>query len=64
MMLGKLYAALRLAGIPDEKAVEAAEEVAQFESRLASVDTRLTLLTWMVAFNLALTMGVLAKLFR
>jgi hypothetical protein len=31
-------------------------------NRLAGVDGRLTLLTWMVGFNLAATLGVLFKL--
>jgi len=48
--LGKLYDALRLAdGIDAVAAREAAEEVAGYESRLASIDARLAVLTWMVA---------------
>ena len=31
LMLGKLYAALKSAGVPDDEAVAAAEEVAGFE---------------------------------
>ena len=62
LMLGKLYAALRLAQIPDDTAREAAEEVAGYENRLASVESTLKLLTWMIGFNLALSIGILVKL--
>ena len=62
LMLGKLYAALRLAQIPDDTAREAAEEVAGYENRLASVESTLKLLTWMIGFNLALSIGILIKL--
>jgi len=58
VMLGKLYEALRSA--PDEvKAREAAEEVAGYDSRLAAIDARLAVLTWMVGTNVALTLGLL-----
>jgi hypothetical protein len=63
IMMGKLYAALRAANVPDEKAQAAAEEVAGFENRLASVEARLNLLTWMVGFNLAMTTAILWRLF-
>ncbi len=38
-------------------------EPAGFGSRLASIDARLSLLTWMVGFNLALSVITLFKLF-
>jgi hypothetical protein len=63
LMMSKLYAALRLAGVPDDDAISASEEVAAFENRLASVESRLNLLTWMVGFNLAMTAAIVAKLF-
>jgi hypothetical protein len=63
-MLGKLYAALRDAGANEQEAREAAEEAAGYESRLASLDTRVTVLTWMVGANVALTVAVLAKLLQ
>jgi hypothetical protein len=55
MMMGKLYAALRAADVPDSDAISAAEEVASYETRLAGVEARLTLVQWMLGFNLALT---------
>lgn len=62
LMLGALYDALRQTAIPEEAARKAAEEVAGYENRLAKVESRLDLLTWMVGFNIALTLGVLWKL--
>ena len=42
----------------------AATEVATYEARLAGVETRLFVLTWMVGANLGLTLLVLGKLFH
>lgn len=64
IMLGRLYGALRAANVPDEQATAAAEEVAGFENRLANVEARLTLLTWMIGFNLVLTGAIVARLFN
>ena len=47
-----------------DKADKAAEEVAGYESRLMSIDTRLAVLTWMTGANIALTIAVLLKLLR
>ena len=63
LMLAKLYTALREAGVDDMKAREAAEEVASFENRLANVEASLTILKWMVGFNLALTIAIVGMLF-
>ena len=64
LMLGRLFDALRAGGTPEDKAREAAEEVAAYESRLSNVETRLAVLTWMVGANIALTVAVLVKLFH
>lgn len=61
--LMKLHAALRAANVPEQEAREAAEEVATFESRLANVEARLMVLTWMVGFNLVMTVAIVGKLF-
>lgn len=63
LQLGALRDALIDAGAKAEKADKAAEEIAGYESRLATIDTKLTVLTWMVATNSALTLAVFAKLF-
>ena len=64
LMMGKLNDALRAGSVPDEKAREAAEEVAGYETRLSGVETRLAVLTWMVGTNIVLTVGVLGVLLR
>ena len=56
VMMGNLYAALVEAGASEPEARKAAEEVAGFENRLASLEGKLNLLTWMVGFNIGLTL--------
>jgi hypothetical protein len=63
LQLGALRDALIDAGAKPEKANKAAEELAGYDSRLAAIDTRLTLLTWMVGFNLVTTMTILWRIF-
>ena len=58
-MIAELYDALKSAGAPDDQARKAAEVVAGYENRFARIETDLTLLKWMVGFNLAITIGVL-----
>jgi hypothetical protein len=62
LQLGALRDALMDAGATVDKANKAAEEVAGYESRLASIDTRLSVLTWVAGTNLAATVGVLFKM--
>ena len=62
LQLGALRDALIDAGAKTEKADKAAEELAGYENRLASIDTRLTVLTWMVGTNIVVTLGVLWRL--
>jgi hypothetical protein len=70
VMSGEVYDALTEAGASPEKARKAAEAVAGYENRFAGLEGRLlkmdgdlTLLKWMVGFNVALTVGVLVRLF-
>ena len=70
MMLSRTYEALKAAGAPDDKAREAAEEIAGFENRLISIDNRLSrleaqfsMLQWMVGITLAATLAVLWRVF-
>ena len=44
------------------KADKAAEELAGFENRLAGIDARLSVLTWMAGTNIAATLAVLWRL--
>ena len=54
LMLGKLYDALKAANVSDDKAREAAEEVATYEEVKGDV----WLLKWMVGAVIALVLGV------
>jgi hypothetical protein len=63
LMMGKLYAALREANVAEDKAREAAEEVASFETRISDLTADMRLLKWMAGFNLALTIAIVGKLF-
>ena len=59
----KLYQALIAAKVPEDKAAQAAEEVASFENRLTKIESDLTLLKWMMGFNLAMTITLIGKAF-
>lgn len=63
VILEKTYRALRAANVPDDQAAEAAAELAQYENRFASLDVKVTLLTGMVGFNLALSVAILFRVF-
>lgn len=54
LQLGALRAALISAGSDPQKADEAATEAAGYENRLGAIETRLTVLTWMVATAIAM----------
>ena len=69
LMSSELLDALLDAGASEEKARKAAEAVAAYENRFAALDVRMlalegkvTLLTWMVSFNLIVSLGVLWRL--
>jgi hypothetical protein len=49
IMLSKTYAAFKAAGVPDEQAEAAAEELAGQERRFAKIEADLFVLKWMVA---------------
>ena len=70
LQLGALRDALIAAGAPADKADRAAEEVAAYENRLASIENKITaltgrvdLLSWMVGFNIAMTLAILWRVF-
>ena len=64
MMLSKTYEAFKAAGAPDDKAREAAEEIAGFENRQATIEADVKLLKWMLGVNLALSLAILVILLR
>ena len=70
VMMEKLYDALRAANVPDAQARAAAVEAAEHEVRLGAIEAKLTalesrvsMLTWVMGINLTLTAVILAKLF-
>ncbi|MBV8738702.1 MAG: hypothetical protein JO007_15875 [Alphaproteobacteria bacterium] len=76
LMLGKTYRALLSAGATEEEAQAAAEELADYETRIASIDNRLgrieteikvlhtemRLITRAVGINAAATIAILGAL--
>ena len=70
LMVGSLYDALKSAGVEDDKARKAAEEVAGFDSQIGRIDNKVTaldgrvnLLQWMIGTNLAMTVAILWRVF-
>lgn len=70
VMSGEVYDALTEAGASAEKARKAAEAVAGYDGQLSGIRTELTsmrgeltLLKWMVGFNVALSVAVIVRLF-
>jgi hypothetical protein len=69
-MISEVYDALKEAGASEEKARKAAEAIAGYENRFAKVDADLTalrgelsLVKWMLGFNLAMTVAILWRVF-
>ena len=58
-MIAELYDALIAAGAPEDKARKASEAMAAYESRFAKIDIELSVIKWMVGFNLAATVALL-----
>ena len=58
LQLGALRDALLSAGAPTEKADQVAAEAASYESRFASIKTRLAVLAWMVGGLYALLLAI------
>jgi hypothetical protein len=63
-MISELYDALKSAGAPEDQARKAAEVVAGYDNRFARIEGDLTLLKWMVGFNLAVSVGIIMLLLR
>jgi hypothetical protein len=65
MQLGALRTALLEAGATQDKADKASEEAASCETRLAGLETKVAVVTWMVGANITLTVvtvGILITL--
>jgi hypothetical protein len=63
MMLSKTYDALIAAGAPEDKARDAAEELAAYENRFAKIETDLTVLKWMMGVQIAGVASLVIKAF-
>ena len=70
LMVSEVYDALLAAGAPEEKARAAVAALttdegrfSKINGRLAKVESRLELLTWMVSFALVMLVAVISKLF-
>lgn len=63
MIVEELYDALKEAGTSEEKARAAARAIAGYDNRFANIDKDLTVLKWMIGFNLALSVTILFKIF-
>jgi len=78
LMLAKTYAAFKAAGVGDAEAQAAAEELAEFEARFASIESnishmdgkitsiegKISVLLWAVGVNGAATIAILGVLLR
>ena len=63
IMLSKTYEAFRAADAPDDKARNAAVEIATYENRPANIEAEVRLLKWMVGLVLAGVLSLVAKTF-
>jgi len=62
-MISEVYDALVEAGASQEKALKAAEALANYESRFSKIDADLLLLKWMTGFVFAGVSGLIVKTF-
>ena len=63
IMLSKTYEALKAAGAPDDKAREAAEEIAAYDNRLANIEADVRLPKWMMGLVLAGVLSLVVEAF-
>ena len=59
VMVAGLYDALKDAGAKEDLARKAAEEAANYDNRLTTIETKLFMIQWMVGLNIAMTAGIL-----
>jgi len=62
LRMGALYDALIAGNVPEEQARKAAEEVADYNQRIGTIERDLYLLKWMVGTNVAICLGILGRL--
>lgn len=64
LMNADLYDALKEAGVSEQKSRQAAISVANYESRIAKVESGIEILKYMVGTNILITLGVLWKVIK
>jgi hypothetical protein len=62
-MIAEVHDVSKSAGAEDDKARAAAQAIAEYSRDITELKGSLTLLKWMVGFNLAFTMAVVWKVF-
>lgn len=63
-MFGSLYEALKIALVPDDKAIKAAEEIGGLEVRLTRVEVKVNILITLAILQLGLIGGIYLALFN
>ncbi|MEE9159942.1 MAG: integrase [Gammaproteobacteria bacterium] len=63
MMLAKTYEAFCAAGVPEDKAQAAAEELAGYENRFAKLEADMLVVKWMLGLLLAGVASLVIKAF-
>ena len=64
LMLGEVYDALLEAGASEEKARKAAEAIASYDNRLATIERKLEVHTYMMSTLLVISLGILWRVLR
>ena len=60
-MVSELYGALKEAGASEGKAQAAAIAIADYDKKFARVFSELLVIRWMLGFNVAMTMALVAQ---
>jgi hypothetical protein len=64
LMLGEVYDALLEAGASEEKARKAAEAIASYDNRLAAIERKLEVHTYMLSTLIVIGLGILWRVLR
>ena len=64
LMLAEVYDALKEAGTSEEKARKAAEAVAAYDNRLAAIERKLEVHTYMLSTIIIIGLGILWRVLR
>jgi hypothetical protein len=64
LMLGEVYDALLEAGASEEKARKAAEAIASYDNRLATIERKLEVHTYMLSTLIVIGLGILWRVLK